>query len=121
MGKPCGKHEAGDPIGGLTSAKPADVAGLVVYAEGSVVSRTLVENSAGTITAFAFDKGQGLSEHSAPFDAVVLVVEGATTFVIGTKECEARAGEILLLPANVPHAVKPGERFKMLLTMLRTG
>ncbi|MFC1781990.1 cupin domain-containing protein [Planctomycetota bacterium] len=96
-----------------------DLAGLVQYGEGAVVSRTLVENEAGTVTLFAFDAGQGLSEHTAPFDALVQVVEGEGEFIIGGKSCQTGAGKIVLMPANVPHAVRATTRFKMLLTMLR--
>jgi len=109
----------GSGAGTLPAAKAVELAGLVDYAEGSIVSRTLAENAAGTLTLFAFDAGQGLSEHSAPFDAVVQIVDGAATLVIGGKPIKARAGQLVVMPANVPHAVKAVGRFKMLLTMLR--
>jgi quercetin dioxygenase-like cupin family protein len=96
-----------------------DLSGLVDFARSSVVSRTLLENDAGTITMFSFDEGQGLSEHTAPFDAFVQIVDGAGEFRIGEKTVTAGKGEILVMPANVPHSVKANERFKMLLTMLR--
>jgi quercetin dioxygenase-like cupin family protein len=96
-----------------------DLATLVNYEEGSIVSRTLAENKAGTLTLFAFDAGQGLSEHSAPFDAIVQVVDGKAELVIGGKTVRAAAGQLVVMPANVPHAVKAPGRFKMLLTMLR--
>jgi len=97
-----------------------DVAGMVSYAEDSIVSRTLVENTAGTITLFAFDAGQGLSEHSAPFDALVEVLDGEGEFTVGGTAHTVAAGQILLMPANVPHAVEARKPFKMLLTMLRS-
>ena len=100
-------------------AESLNLGGLVDFAPGSIVSRTLLENDAGTITMFSFDAGQGLSEHTAPFDALVQIVEGAGEFRIGADTVSARQGEILVMPANVPHAVKARERFKMLLTMLR--
>ncbi len=100
-------------------AESLNLSSLVDFAPGSIVSRTLLENKAGTITIFSFDEGQGLSEHTAPFDAFVQIVEGAGEFRIGEKTVIAKKGEILVMPANVPHAVKAGERFKMLLTMLR--
>jgi quercetin dioxygenase-like cupin family protein len=103
----------------LAPARAHNLPALVDYAEGSVVSRTLAENSAGTVTAFAFDAGQGLSEHSAPYDALVQILDGQATLVIGGNEVPARAGELVLMPANVPHAVRAVQRFKMLLTMLR--
>jgi len=92
---------------------------FVDYAPGSIVSRTLVKNAAGTITLFAFDAGQGLSEHSAPFDALVQIVDGAAVLTIGGKPVPAVAGETVLMPANVPHALQASERFKMVLTMIR--
>ena len=79
------------------------------------------QNPAGTITLFAFDAGQGLSEHSAPFDAVVQVIEGEGSFRIGGEEHNLKEGELIIMPANVPHAVKAVERFKMLLIMLRAS
>ena len=105
--------------GKLPAAQAVDVAGLVDYAEGAIVSRTLAENKAGTLTLFAFDAGQGLSEHTAPFDAVVHVLDGAAALTIGGKPVAAIAGQAVLMPANVPHALKAAERFKMLLIMLR--
>lgn len=91
----------------------------IQYSPGSVVSKTMKENPAGTITLFAFDAGQGLSEHSAPFDAVVEVVEGEGLFTIGGEEHRLKAGQLIIMPANVPHAVRAVGKFKMLLTMLR--
>jgi quercetin dioxygenase-like cupin family protein len=91
----------------------------IEYSSGSVVSKTLKQNPAGTITLFAFDKGQGLSEHSAPFDAVVQVIDGEGLFIIGGEEHNLKEGQLIIMPANVPHAVKAERRFKMLLTMLR--
>ena len=107
------------PPAGLAAAQAFDLAGLVSYAEGSIVSRTLADGKAGTVTVFAFDAGQGLSEHSAPFDALVQVLDGSVTLAIGGKDVQAAAGQLVVMPANVPHAVRAGGRFKMLLTMLR--
>ena len=92
---------------------------LVQYGDGAVVSRTLIKTGVGTVTAFAFDKGQGLSEHSAPFDALVQVMEGRAIITIGGKEKEVVAGESLLMPADIPHSLHAPERYKMLLTMIR--
>jgi len=103
----------------LPAARVFDLAALADYAELAVVSRTLVENAAGTVTLFAFDAGQGLSEHTAPFDALVQVLDGEGTFIVGGKRRRVGAGNVLLMPANVPHAVKAAAPFKMLLTMLR--
>ena len=97
-----------------------DVAAMADYAEGSIVSRTLVENKAGTVTLFAFDKGEGLSEHTAPFDALVLILDGEAELVVGGREMKAAPGEAVLMPANVPHALRARKPFKMLLTMLRS-
>jgi quercetin dioxygenase-like cupin family protein len=98
-----------------------DLSGMVQYAEGSIVSRTLTETDAGTLTVFAFAEGQGLSEHSAPFDAIVQIVEGRATVTVGTQSVDARAGQLVRLPAGVPHSIEPGGSFKMLLTMFRAG
>ena len=103
----------------IPAAEALDLAGLVDYADGSIVSRTIAENDAGTLTLFAFDGGQGLSEHSAPFDAVVHVLDGDAELIIGGKPVCAAAGQLVVMPANVPHAVKAKQRFKMLLIMLR--
>ena len=104
----------------MPASETLDLAGLVNYAEASIVSRTLVENKAGTITLFAFDAGQSLSEHTAPFDALVHVLDGEGKFTVGGKVSSVGAGQALLMPAKVPHAVKAEQRFKMLLTMLRS-
>ncbi len=92
---------------------------LTDYVPGSVVSRILLKNTAGTITLFAFDAGQGLSEHTAPFDAVVQVLDGEVMLTIGGRDMPAVAGETVLMPANVPHALHATRPFKMLLTMIR--
>jgi len=103
----------------IPAAKALDLVGLVDYAGGSIVSREIAKNEAGTLTLFAFDAGQGLSEHSAPFDAVVQILDGEAELVIGGKPIHAAAGQLVVMPANVPHAIKAEQRFKMLLTMLR--
>jgi quercetin dioxygenase-like cupin family protein len=92
---------------------------LVAYQTGSVVSREIVKKRAGSVTAFAFDKGQGLSEHTAPFDALVQVLDGTAEVVIGGDPHKVGQGEMILMPANIPHALKAVERFKMLLVMIR--
>jgi quercetin dioxygenase-like cupin family protein len=96
------------------------LADLVDYQEGAVVSRTLIKGPTGTVTLFAFDDGQGLSEHTAPFDAVVLFVEGEAEITVSGKVLVAKSGEAILLPANEPHALRAVIRFKMLLTMIRS-
>jgi len=103
----------------LQAGQVLDLVKLVEYGEGAVVSRTLVENNAGTVTMFAFDDDQGLSEHTAPFDALVQVVEGEGEFTIGGETNQVGKGQLILMPANIPHALKANTRFKMILTMLR--
>jgi quercetin dioxygenase-like cupin family protein len=92
---------------------------LLAYVSGSVVSRTLIKRPVGTVTLFSFDKGQGLSEHTAPFDALVQVLEGQVELTIGGEPVKAGAGETVLMPAEVPHSLHALEPFKMLLTMIR--
>jgi quercetin dioxygenase-like cupin family protein len=100
-------------------AKPAVLAGLIDYAEDSVVSKTIIDKPVGTLTLFAFDAGQGLSEHTAPYDAVVQVLDGRAILTIGGKKTLVSAGQLIIMPANVPHSVAAEEKFKMLLTMIR--
>jgi quercetin dioxygenase-like cupin family protein len=109
------------PQGNLPPAEPMALVTSVQYAPGSVVSRTLLKTETGTLTLFAFDEGQELSEHTAPFNALVEVLDGIATLVIGGKAVSVKTGEMVLMPANVPHAVRAGGRFKMLLTMFRTA
>ena len=92
---------------------------LIEYSDDSIVSKTILDTPAGTITLFAFDKGQKLSEHIAPYDAVVQILDGTAQLTIGGKDMEVSAGEIIIMPGNVPHAVAAEEKFKMLLTMIR--
>ncbi|PKL51040.1 MAG: cupin domain-containing protein [Planctomycetes bacterium HGW-Planctomycetes-1] len=100
-------------------ANAVELGGLVEYAADSVVSKTVIDKSVGTVTLFAFDADQGLSEHQTPYDALVQIVDGSAVLIIGGKEVRASAGEIVIMPANVPHAVQAKERFKMLLIMIR--
>jgi len=93
---------------------------LIDYQEGSIVSRTLLDKETGTITLFAFDVGQGLSEHTAPFDALVYLLDGEAETVISGNPLTLRKGEMVLMPANKPHALKAIKRFKMLLTMIKS-
>ena len=92
---------------------------LVAYQTGAVVSRTLVGVQGGTVTAFAFDEGQGLSEHTAPFDAMVLVVEGEVDIKISGADFRLKEGDTIIMPANKPHALKAVTKFKMILIMVR--
>ncbi len=91
----------------------------VAYAEGGVVSKTLLDRKVGTLTLFSFDVGQGLSEHTAPFDASVEILEGEALLTIGGQEVRAQAGDLVVMPAHVPHALRAEQRFKMLLIMIR--
>ena len=102
----------------LTGVVP--LADLVEYQPGAVVSRTILKQPMGTVTAFAFDQGEGLSEHTAPFDALVIVADGESEITISGVAHRVRAGELLKLPAGEPHALKAVTRFKMLLVMIRT-
>ncbi len=92
----------------------------VEYAAGSVVSKTLIKKEIGNITLFAFDQGQGLSEHTAPFDAVVQILDGEAEITIGGRPQVVRAGQMLIMPANISHALQAKVRFKMLLIMIRS-
>ena len=100
--------------------KVATLEKLIDYAADSVVSKTLLDKPVGTLTLFAFDQGQRLSEHTAPFDAIVQVVDGEGVITIDGKSNTVQAGEIIIMPANIPHAVTAEEKFKMLLTMIRS-
>lgn len=93
---------------------------LVNYQDGAIVSRTIIDRKSGTLTLFAFDKGQGLSEHTAPFDALVSLLDGAAEITISGKAFQLKAGEIIIMPANVPHALKATEKFKMMLVMIKS-
>ncbi len=105
--------------GALSPAEAVALAALVEYAPGAVVSRALVQSKPGSVTLFAFDAGQGLSEHTTPYDAHLLVLDGEVLLTIGGREVPARAGEIVRMPAGVPHSVEARGRMKMLLLMIR--
>jgi len=92
---------------------------MVTYQDGSVVSKTLVDKKIGTITVFAFGEGQGLSEHTVPFDAVVQVIDGEALVVVEGEEQTVRAGQLIIMPANKPHSLRAAKPFKMLLVMIR--
>ena len=101
------------------SAKATRMATLVKYQEKAVVSRTLIDKDSGTVTLFAFDEKQGLSEHTAPYDAMIFVLEGKAEVLIEGKPVRLKKGEMTIMPANKPHAVKAVSKFKMLLVMIR--
>ncbi len=96
------------------------LAGMVEYQQGSVVSKTIIDKKTGTLTLFAFDEGQGLSEHTAPFDAMVYVFDGEGLIAISGREYRLEAGEVIIMPAGEPHSLKAVRPFKMLLGMIRS-
>lgn len=104
---------------GKFKAKALDLADLINYSKGSVVSKTLLDRKAGTLTLFAFDKGQGLSEHTAPYDASVLILDGKAEITIGGEPVVVEEGGMVIMPADVPHALRAVTRYKMLLIMIR--
>ena len=100
--------------------KAIEISSLAEYQEGSVVSREIIKKEVGTVTIFAFDKGQGLSEHSAPFDAMVQIVDGEAEITISGNLNTVKKGELIIMPANEPHALAAVKPFKMILTMIRS-
>lgn len=105
---------------GLPGAQVAKALELVSYQDGAVVSREIVKKPTGNVTIFAFDEGQGLSEHTAPFDALVQVVEGEAEIIISGQPHHVHGGEMILMPAGQPHALKAIAKFKMILVMIRS-
>jgi quercetin dioxygenase-like cupin family protein len=102
-------------------SKVANVAALVDYQKGAVVSRTIVDRDAGTVTLFAFDQGQGLSEHTTPYDALVHVIDGEAIVTIDSQPLKLRSGEATIMPASHPHALRAESGFKMILVMIKGG
>ena len=100
--------------------KPISLVNMAVFQKDAIVSKTIIDKKTGTVTLFAFDQGQGLSEHTAPFDALVQVLEGEVDIKISGKSFHLKQGEIITMPANEPHALTAIQRFKMLLTMIRS-
>ena len=101
-------------------SKAINIGNLIDYQEGAVVSREIIKKETGTVTIFAFDKGEGLSEHSAPFDAMVQVIEGEALITINGEENTVKAGELIIMPADIPHALHAVENYKMILTMIKS-
>ncbi len=93
--------------------------GSIAYAEKSVVSKTIIKKASGTVTIFSFDKGEGLSEHSAPHEALIQLLDGTAEITIGGEPHNLVAGQCIVLPANIPHSIKATEQFKMMLTMIK--
>jgi quercetin dioxygenase-like cupin family protein len=111
-------RKAGD---GIAPAEVVTAEDMIQYQDSAIVSRTIVSKTAGTVTLFAFDQGQALSEHSAPFDALVLVLDGMAEIKISGKPYKVSRGEALLMPADEPHSVRAPERLKMMLVMVKSG
>lgn len=103
----------------VSNVQVSRLAGMVNYQDGAVVSKEIIKKEQGTVTLFAFDKGQGLSEHTAPFDALVNVIDGQAEVTISGKPFKVSGGEIIIMPANQPHTVQAKERFKMLLVLIK--
>jgi quercetin dioxygenase-like cupin family protein len=103
----------------ITHSNAFSFAGKVDYSGDGIVSKRIIQKSTGNVSLFAFDKGQELSEHSAPFDALIQVLEGSAQVFIDKKPYDVPAGESIIMPANIPHAVKAPSKFKMLLTMIK--
>ena len=112
-------HKEQSPMEKLV-ARAVKLIDLAEYQEGSVVSRTIIDKKTGTVTFFAFDEGQGLSEHTAPFDALVYLLEGEAEVVISGKPLRLKEGEMVIMPANQPHALRAVKKFKMILSMIRS-
>lgn len=112
-------HSKSSAIESLPSDRSSILTDLISVAEGAVVSRVIAKSGGGNVTLFAFDRAQGLSEHTAPFDALVQVVDGSLELTIGGKPVTVEAGEIVLMPAGIPHALHAPEACRMLLTMIR--
>lgn len=102
------------------TGKALELNNLIAYQEGSVVSRTIVDKKTGTVTLFAFDKEQGLSEHTAPYDAFVYIIDGEAEVTISGKSLPVKQGEFIIMPANQPHSLRATQRFKMTLVMIRS-
>ena len=103
----------------IAGADPQQLSEMTDYQQGSIVSRTLLQNESGTLTVFSFDEGQALSEHTVPFNAFIQILDGQAEITIGDKPCLVNAGEIVLMPGGISHKVRAIKRFKMLLTMFK--
>lgn len=101
-------------------SRPVSLAESIKYSDNAVVSKTIIKKPTGTVTLFSFDKGEELSEHTAPFDALVQIIDGEAEIVTGGKLNRVISGQTILLPSNIPHSLKAVEKFKMILTMIRS-
>ncbi len=113
------KHDE-KPVSDNQQSQALKLINLVEYQEGSVISREIVRKNTGTVTLFAFDEGQGLSEHTAPFDALVYILDGEAEIIISQNPFHLKAGEMIIMPASQPHSLKATKKFKMLLIMIRS-
>jgi quercetin dioxygenase-like cupin family protein len=103
----------------LTKSVPFDFADSISYAEGAIVSKTVIKQAKGNVSLFAFDEGEELSEHTAPFDALVQIIDGTAEIIIDQQPNLLTSGQSIIMPANIPHALKAEKKFKMVLTMIR--
>ena len=103
-----------------SNSEAVNLNGMITYQRGSVVSRTLIKKQTGTVTLFAFDQGQALSEHTTPFDAIAHIIDGEAEITVSGKVSHVKAGEIILMPANEPHALKAVKKYKMLFIMIKS-
>ncbi len=117
--EPMGQDTSGQKPDDKVAAQVMDLSGMIGYQAGSVVSRTLLDRKAGTVTLFAFESGQGLSEHTAPFDALVYVLDGRAGITVGGQPFQLKAGDAIIMPANQPHALQAIDKFKMMLVMIK--
>jgi quercetin dioxygenase-like cupin family protein len=108
------------PVIDIISGQPGSLENLIAYQKDSVVSKTIIGKKTGTVTLFAFDKGQGLSEHTTPFEAIVYLGDGEAEITVADKTYAVKEGEMIILPANIPHALAALSPFKMLLTMIKS-
>lgn len=104
---------------GFEKAKIFNLNNSIEYSEGGIISKQITKQKNGNITLFSFDKGQGLTEHTASFDAIIQIIDGTAEIFINREKYTLQAGEIIIMPANIPHSVNAVERFKMLLTMVK--
>jgi quercetin dioxygenase-like cupin family protein len=103
-----------------SNSEAVNLNGMITYQRDSVVSRTLIKKQTGTVTLFAFDQGQALSEHTTPFDAIAHIIDGEAEITVSGKVSHVKAGEIIIMPANEPHALKAVKKYKMLLIMIKS-
>lgn len=114
------KEDAKESRAGDFAGRPARLSELVEYQEGSIVSRTIIDKETGTVTLFAFDEGQGLSEHTAPYDALACILDGEAEVTVSQQPHRLTQGEMIIMPAGQPHSLKALKKFKMVLTMIRS-